>query len=206
MLLTALVSDRSRLTLGTAAGWLAEHPEVCSEVAEVLEILRSASRDHRPLSLGLPGVPLQTHARYSRAEVLAAFGVGDGALPPRLQAGVYWCSAEQTDLFFVTLDKSAGTFSPTTRYRDYAISPELFHWESQAATSRSSPTGQRYLRQREAGTNVALFVRDSVSDRAFWSLGLADYEADSGERPIAITWRLRRRMPGDVFSLAAAVA
>ena len=65
----------------------------------------------------------------------------------------------RTDLFAFTLDKSVGGFSPTTRYRDYAISPELIHWESQSATSADSATGQRYIRQREEGTNVVLFAR-----------------------------------------------
>lgn len=32
-----------------------------------------------------------------------------------------------------------------TMYRDYPISPTLFRWESQNATSIASPTGQRYL-------------------------------------------------------------
>ncbi len=34
-----------------------------------------------------------------------------------------------------TLDKSDGDFSPTTRYRDYAISPTLIHWESQCRSN-----------------------------------------------------------------------
>ena len=33
----------------------------------------------------------------------------------------------ESDLFAFTLDKSVGGFSPTTRYRDYAINPELIH-------------------------------------------------------------------------------
>jgi hypothetical protein len=65
----------------------------------------------------------------------------------------------------VTLSKSEKRFSPSTRYRDYPISPELFHWESQSVTSASSPTGQRYINQTRDGTNVLLFVReDSVGD------------------------------------------
>ena len=51
----------------------------------------SASRvpyvDH---PLGLPGIPLALHARYTRAEILAAFGVGEGAKPPTWQTGVWW--------------------------------------------------------------------------------------------------------------------
>jgi hypothetical protein len=31
----------------------------------------------------------------------------------------------------VTLNKSEALFSPSTRYRDLALGPSLFHWESQ---------------------------------------------------------------------------
>ena len=40
------------------------------------------------------------------------------------QTGVYWASESRADLLAFTLDKTTGQFSPTTRYRDYAISPE----------------------------------------------------------------------------------
>ena len=62
-------------------------------------------------------------------------------------------------------------FSPTTRYRDYAISRELIHWESQASTRAESETGQRYRRHQELGTSVMLFARLRSDDRAFWFLG-----------------------------------
>ena len=38
---------------------------------------------------------------------------------------------EGCDVFLITLTKTEKRFSPTTRYRDYAISRNLFHWESQ---------------------------------------------------------------------------
>jgi hypothetical protein len=31
-------------------------------------------------------------------------------------------------------------FSPTTRYRDLALGPSLFHWLSQSTTTAASPT------------------------------------------------------------------
>jgi len=49
-------------------------------------------------------------------------------------------------------------------YRDYAISPELFHWESQNATSTTSEAGRRYLGQAGRRTHVVLFVRESPTD------------------------------------------
>ena len=160
---------------------------------------------HRPI--GIPGVPLSIHARYTRTEILAAFGIGSGAKPPTWQTGVWWHPDSSTDLFAFTLDKSAGSFSPTTRYRDYAISPDLVHWESQSATSVASDTGKRYVRQATAGTNIILFARLNTDDRAFWSLGPATYVSHEGDRPISIRWRLHHRLPGDLFAqFAAAVA
>jgi len=40
----------------------------------------------------------------------------------------------------------------------------------------------------------------------FLCLGQASHVEHRGERPIAITWRLARPMPGEVFRLASVVA
>ncbi len=110
-------------------------------------------------------------------------------------------------LFAFTLDKSVGGFSPTTRYRDYAISPAWIHWESQSATASDSATGERYIRQRGAGTSVVLFARLRTTDRVFWCLGLLSYVSHEGDRPIAFVWKLHRRLPAELYtSFAAAVA
>jgi hypothetical protein len=37
-------------------------------------------------------------------------------------------------------------------------------------------------------------------------LGPASYESHTGDRPIAITWRLRHAMPTDFFTVASAIA
>ena len=93
----------------------------------------------------------------------------------------------QTDAFLVTLRKSEADFSPTTMYRDYAISPTLFHWESQSTTSVTSPTGRRYLRHRTEGTNVLIFVRDQQTDdlgaAPYLLLGSADYVSHTRRSP-----------------------
>jgi hypothetical protein len=52
-----------------------------------------------------------------------------------------------------------------------------------------------------------LFARLRSDERAFYFLGPAQYVKHEGERPMAITWRLRHSLPGDLFaSFAAAVA
>jgi superfamily II DNA or RNA helicase/HKD family nuclease len=182
------------------------HPQVLAELQELFETLRGKTDHvHVPLE-GHMSVPLQVHARYTRLEILAGFGVGDEARIAPWQTGVRWLPEAKVDVFAFTLDKTEGTFSPTTRYRDYAISRDLIHWESQSVTRADSPTGLRYQRHAAAGTGVMLFARMRQSDRAFWFLGPAEYVRHVGERPMAVTWRLRYSLPADLFAEFAAVA
>jgi hypothetical protein len=160
----------------------------------------------------LADVPLALHASYTREEILAALDwTSQGRVPSTMREGVAWCPAVNADAFLITLKKSDTDYSPTTMYRDFALSPELFHWESQSTTSSSSPTGQRYLHHRTNGSHILLFVREaktnSLGTSPYLFLGPADYVAHEGERPIAITWRLRRPMPMEMFIASrAAVA
>ena len=119
-------------------------------------------------------------------------------------------AAANADALLVTLHKSESDYSPTTIYQDYAISQDLFHWESQSGTTVASPTGQRYLRHRETGSHVLLFSRTQKvsafgTGAPYLFLGEADYVEHRGERPIAITWRLRVPMPTADFATASFV-
>jgi hypothetical protein len=90
----------------------------------------------------------------------------------------------------VTLNKSEALFSPSTRYRDLALGPSLFHWESQSTTTAASPTGQRYIHHEARGSRVLLFVREHRREggraggvtEPFRCLGFARYESHEGER------------------------
>ena len=183
------------------------HPQVRAELVELFTALADhVDHLHTPVA-NRPDLPLQVHARYTRLEVLAAFNVGTAAKVAPWQTGVYWVEAARADLLAFTLDKTAGSFSPTTRYRDYAITPDLIHWESQSATRAESATGQRYQQHATMGSDIMLFARLRNDDRAFWFLGPATYVRHEGELPMAITWRLQHPLPGDLFSaFAAAVA
>src|SRR5690606_35178475 len=118
------------------------HPQVMAELVELLDVLdERIDHVHEPLGTH-PDAPLQIHARYSRIEILAAMGLtGDRAKVAPWQSGVYEAKEANAEIFAFTLDKSSGAFSPTTRYRDYAISRTLIHWESQSSTREDSPTG-----------------------------------------------------------------
>ena len=209
-MLVATVADRAVTkteTVEEACARLWSHHNVRLELLDLLEVLRGrVGHLHSPLA-AYPHVPLQVHGRYSRLEILAAFGVGRVAKVAPWQSGVYWADEARADLLAFTLDKTSGQFSPTTRYRDYAISRTLIHWESQSVTRADSETGRRYQTHVELGSSVQLFARLRSDDRAFWFLGPATYVKHESELPMAVTWRLEHALPGDLFAtFAAAVA
>ena len=128
-------------------------------------------------------------------------------MPPTWREGVKYIDEAKADVFVFTLDKTGGQFSPSTRYRDYAISPQLIHWESQSMTRANSPTGQRYQHHEKRSSHVLLFGRLSNDDRALYFVGPATYVSHEKEAPMAITWKLQHPLPGDLFQrFAAAVA
>ncbi len=209
MLVVSLVGQHLARTDTLQAGvdLLWQHPQVLAELREVYPILDSQA-DHVNTALSvMPDVPLMVHARYTRQEILAAFGTGDTARVAEWREGVKHLADHHVDLLAFTLDKTNGNFSPTTRYRDYAISPTLIHWESQSQTRESSPTGRRYQDHAALNSSILLFARVHQDDRAFWFLGPATYCGHTGERPMAVTWKLDYALPGDLFAaFAAAVA
>lgn len=212
-LLTILNPRKSEFSsLQEAVDTLWSHPDLITEWSQLLGLMDDRIQHlHHPLEV--PGeVPLQVHAQYGRDEILAAFGISTVTQPLPLQTGVYWHEQSQTDLLFITLQKSEKDYSPTTQYNDYAISETLFHWESQAATTVDSEMGQRYINHRSRGSRIALFIRTAKRDpngRTFPYVcaGLANYVSHQSERPIAITWELEHSLPGDLFTAwRAAVA
>jgi hypothetical protein len=187
--------------------YLWKHPQIRAELLELFDLLADRV-DHVHHSLtGHPEVPLRVHAKYTRVEILAAMGVGATARVRQWITGCERVEAENADVFAFTLDKTTGQFSPSTRYRDYAISRDLLHWESQSVTREASTTGQRYINHQRLGSTILLFGRLRSDERAFWFLGPGTYVKHQGEMPIAITWRLHHPLPGDLYErFAAAVA
>jgi superfamily II DNA or RNA helicase/HKD family nuclease len=212
LLLTVLPRFGKHGSFEAAVRELWRHDALRRELCEMLSTRETAvSHLHRPMG-ALADVPLQVHASYTREEVLAAFGASTVEKRLELQTGVYFHKPANTDLFFITLQKSDQDYSPTTRYLDYAISDRLFHWETQSTTSVDSAVGQRYLNHAERGSHVALFIRLAKSTPAgrtmpYFCAGTARYVEHRSDRPIQITWRLDEPLPGDVFAeFRAAVA
>jgi hypothetical protein len=191
-----------------AAFW--QEPAAREELAELLDVVDARSTT-RAMPSALPAeVPLALHARYSRAEVIAALGFGDGVKPKVTQGGILWMPDARCDVFFVDLRKAERDYSPTTMYHDYAINQELFHWESQSRQTPQQPTVQRYINHEAEGSRVLLFVRErktfELGTQPFAFLGPVSYVDHRGERPVAFTWQLSVPMPEELFEIARSVA
>jgi superfamily II DNA or RNA helicase/HKD family nuclease len=199
MVIATLVGEKAALgDLAGAVEQLHAEPALLAELGELAALLDDRA-PHLPTVLSeLPEVPLQVHATYSRNEVAEAFGLkGAGWI-----TGVRYDVATNTDLLLVTLNKSEEHYTPTTMYRDYVISRDRFHWESQSSASQHVGAGRRYVERR---SRVLLFVRFERAD-PYLFVGRGDLLSADGNRPIAITWALRTPLPEDVFQAARRVA
>ncbi len=168
--------------------------EEMTQLVTVLEDRVALPQDIYPV----PDWPLALHRHYTRQEIAAAVGYAKpGAKGGVPQAGILKVDG-QRELLFITLDKSAKSFSPTTRYRDYAISPTLFHWETQGVASVHKESGKRYVESPGNGWSFYLFVRtDPDAPYAFCGQGV--YQSHEGDRPIAVTWRLESALPARLY-------
>lgn len=187
---------------------------VRDELRQVLSYVLDRT-DHFPIRLDGPlgHLPLKIHSAYNRSEVLSALGVArlGGQMPGIFSQGVTWIEEIKTDALLITLEKNERDYSPSVRYKDYAISPTRFHWESQGNTPENSTTGRRYQQHVEQGSHVLLFLRrykrNAIGKSEPWMfLGPAAFAKHTGSKPMAITWDLQHELPADVWSYSAIAA
>ncbi|HET7752316.1 MAG TPA: DUF3427 domain-containing protein [Anaeromyxobacteraceae bacterium] len=180
--------------LGAALATITSNPALCDELKQLRSVLEDrVSLPSRPADVP-PEWPLAPHRTYAREEVFAAIGRSTPERQVFSMEGTYRLRDEKIELLFVTLRKSAEHFSPTTSYEDYALSPTLFHWQTQSTTSDTSPTGRRYASGAADGWRFLLFVRPTVEDQ-FTFLGPARYRSHQGSRPMNVLWELDVPIP-----------
>jgi hypothetical protein len=172
-------------------------PELLSELNELGSMLLARnSITHRPVP-GLEGLPLCLHANAGIREILTAVGYYTETRRTPFQAGVLGLSDSKTELLFVTLDKT-GWFNGSTAYHDYAISTELFHWQTQNSAGPHTTGGKRYLESKTNGWQFQLFVRARKGD-AYRACGPVELVSSEGSQPMSITWRLVHPLPVRLF-------
>ncbi|MGV3533718.1 MAG: DUF3427 domain-containing protein [Chthoniobacteraceae bacterium] len=178
-----------------------------ADLQEIVE-WRKAIHPYPTQALRLPGgVRLRLHAAYGLFEIKAAFGLADLGRSGSTGVGVIHIHPLRVYLHLVTFKKEDRDFAPTTRYRDYLISRTQLHWESQAATTRASRTGQNYLRFQELGYTILTFARMEKriegETAPFVFLGPATRLISAeGDRPISMVWELSHPVPAELFEAA----
>ncbi|MBI5314453.1 MAG: DUF3427 domain-containing protein [Nitrospirae bacterium] len=176
---------------------LSQTPEIYTELGELGGVLQARSNlRFRPVP-GLTDVPLCLHASYGIREILTAVGWLTAERRTPFQAGVLALPNRKVELLFVTLDKSEG-FHDRIAYRDYAISTERFHWQSQNSAGPDTPAGRRYLESPDNGWSFQLFVRRGKGD-PYQACGPVTIEKAEGEKPMSIEWRFGVSLPVRLF-------
>ena len=140
---------------------LSRTTEIREELGELGRVLQARSNLRFRSVPGLEEIPLCLHGSYERREVLTAIGWLTEAKRKSFREGVLRIEERKVELHFVTLDKSQG-FHDRIAYRDYAISTERFHWQSQNSAGPDTPAGRRYIESPGNGWSFQLFVRQSV--------------------------------------------
>ncbi|WP_289031172.1 DEAD/DEAH box helicase [uncultured Paraglaciecola sp.] len=155
--------------------------------------------------------PLKMHVRYPKEHILVAFGDSTFEKKSSSREGVLNISNANTELLFVTLNKCERQFSATTMYHDYAVSPTLFHWQTQNSARPNSGRGLGYIEQKENKKTFLLFVREQAKDESgktmgFVSFGPVDFVKYEGSQPMNITWKLKHPMPSYLWQETAKLA
>ena len=167
--------------------------------------------DTEEIDMGLSGTALKLHSRYTRDEILASFGVHTFEKKYSSREGVLFIKEINVELLFVTLNKSDKRFSPTTRYHDYAISENLFHWQSQNSARPDKGKGLSYVSHKTIEKTIILFVREQSNDEygramGFVNLGVVGLQGNYGSQPMNITWKLENPLPSFLWKEAAKLA
>lgn len=178
------------------------------EIIEVIEFLIDRI-DFKEIDIDLPyKQPLRVHARYTRDQILAAFGLSTFEKKSPSREGVAENTFLNTELLFINLIKSEENFSPTTMYDDYAINEYLFHWQSQNAVGPETLKGRSYIYHQKNEKRILLFVREKVNDEygntmGYIFVGEGSIEEYYGTKPMNIKWKLENAMPHYLWNDAA---
>ncbi len=182
-----------------------------NEIIEVLELLIDKI-DFMESEIKLPyNQPLKLHSRYTRDQILAAFGFHTFEKKSEIREGIALSVEKNTELLFITLNKSEKDFSPTTLYEDFAISDKIFHWQTQNSISPKKGKGLAYLNHKQEKKKILLFVREknegeygNTMSSVF--LGEANLIEHYGSKPMSIKWELNEPLPPYLWNVSAKMA
>lgn len=179
---------------------IGENQDLVVEIIEVLQMLINRIGHIEYVAELNFTLPLRVHSRYTKDQILAGLGESSFTKKSSNREGVLSISHLNTELLFVTLEKSEEHYSPTTMYNDYAMSDVIFHWQSQNSAREDRGRGLSYTQQCLTGQNILLFVRETNKNQykttnSFVFLGKVNYIDHYGSKPMSINWKLERSIP-----------
>ncbi|MBK8051747.1 MAG: DUF3427 domain-containing protein [Saprospiraceae bacterium] len=198
-------------SLESSISSIGKNKVLIQEIIEVLELL-SDKIDFEEKEILLPyKQPLKVHGRYTRDQILAAFGDSTFNKKSSNREGNAIIKDKNTDILFITLNKSEKDFSPTTLYEDFAISDTLFHWQSHNAVRSDRGRGLDYIHHDEIGRKILLFVREQNTDEfgntmSYVFIGEGKLAEHYGSKPMSIKWELNEPMPPYLWKDSAKMA
>jgi superfamily II DNA or RNA helicase len=187
---------------------LGKNKIMLEEIIEILELLVDKI-GFKEINIDLPyNQPLKIHSRYTRDQILAAFGLSTFERKSPSREGVAENVNLNTELLFINLIKSEENFSPTTMYDDYAINETLFHWQSQNSAGPETPKGKSYIKHEDENKIILLFVREKNKDEfgntmGYVFVGEGKFREHSGAKPMNIKWELNEPLPHYLWKDAA---
>lgn len=187
---------------------IGKNPQLVQEIIEVMEYLLDKI-DFIEKEIDLPyEQPLKLHGRYTREQILTAYGFNSFEKKASNREGVAENKKLNTELLFINLVKSEEDFSPTTMYNDYAVSDTLFHWQSQNTTSPATPTGLSYISHEAANKYILLFIREKSTDHygntmGYVFVGEGKFKDYYGSKPMSINWQLSEPIPNYLWKESA---
>lgn len=197
-------------TVAEALKAFSKYKVFVDELSEIMDCLNDKLNVKTSKIKELKNCPLPLFSCYTRQEQLIMFGVINEGKAFTPQSGLYKIPDDNVELLWITLNKSDRDFSPTTQYNDYAISENLFHWQTQNNVAHDK-TGRRFTEQKINGNKYLLFVRENKSDafgftEPYYCLGLVDYVSSEGNRPMNIVWRMHNPIPAFILEKAEKLA
>lgn len=198
-------------TLEESMRAIGKNDVLVNEIIEIMEILIDKI-DYLEKDISLPYCqPLKLHSRYTRDQILSAFGFSTFEVKSSNREGVAENTKINTELLFIDLIKSESDFSPSTLYQDFAMSETLFHWQTQNSARPDLGRGLSYVNHIDSKKIILLFVRERKRDEfdstmSYVFLGDANLIEHSGYKPMNITWKLREPMPHYLWKESAKMA
>ena len=195
-------------TLEDSIRTIGKNKVLIDEIKEVLTILIDEV-SFKEIEIELPyKQPLKVHSRYTRDQILTAFGLSTFDKKSSNREGVAENKKLNTEILFVDLIKSEEDFSPTTMYNDYAVTESLFHWQSQNQTRADHGKGLTYINHLDLEKRILLFVREKAKDEfgntmGYVFIGEGNIQDYSGSKPMNINWELSEPIPQYLWNASA---